>query len=143
MLKGKSFNFRLANTDWRGITSLAGERVEEIQPQGTSKNCSRCGWTYQDLNGAKVFECLQCGLRIDRQLNAGIGVYRKTEGVPRGKDWWDSIVLPSLVGGCLQTGDAVRDPDELVRGLYETVRPQTTYGYDRYADAYLPMSVRL
>jgi len=40
------------------------------------------------------------------------------------------------VGGYLLTGAERRGPDELVRGLYDAVKPQL-YAYDRYADAYL------
>jgi putative transposase len=53
LLSGRFFNYRLAITDWRGIANLARERAEEISPRLTSKNCSRCGWTNKDLNGAK------------------------------------------------------------------------------------------
>ena len=138
MFKGRAFNFRLANTDWRGIATLAGDRVEEIAPFGTSKNCSRCGWTNHDLKGAKVFECRRCGLRIDRQLNASIGMYRRTEGVPCKVVWWDRHVLPAIAGGYFQSGAESIAIDELVRSLYETVKPQVEYVYDRFADAYLP-----
>jgi putative transposase len=137
LLRGRSFNYRLARTDWRGIANLAGERVEEVSPWRTSKNCSRCGWTNKDLNRAKVFECMRCGLRVDRQLNACIGIYERAEGVPYEKEWWDNKVLPSLVGGYFQSGAETRATNELVRSLYETVKPQVEYRYDRYNDAYL------
>jgi hypothetical protein len=52
------------------------------------------------------------------------------------RDWWDHVVLPSLLGGCVLTGAERKTPDELVRELYEVVKPKL-YAYDRYADAYL------
>jgi len=52
------------------------------------------------------------------------------------RDWWDHAVLPSLLDGCVLTGAERKDPDELVRGLHEVVKPKL-YAYDRYADAYL------
>jgi len=140
MLRGRVFNYRLAKTDWRGIATLAGERVEEVSPRLTSKNCSRCGWTNQDLNGARIFECMRCGLRLDRQINACIGIYERAEGVPYDRDWWDHNILPSLIGGYFQSGAESRATDELVRSLHETLKPQVMYGYDRYADAYLRKS---
>jgi putative transposase len=142
MFKGRRFNFRLAKTDWRGIATLAGERSMEVSPWRTSKNCSRCGWTNNDLKGAKVFDCTKCGVRIDRQLNACIGIYERAEGVPYNKEWWDKEVLPSLVGGYFQSGAEPRVTDELVRSLYETVKPQVVYGYDKHYDSYLPNPVR-
>jgi len=47
--------------------------------------------------------------------------------------------LPSLVGGYFLTGAELKAPDELVRGLYDAVKPKLYYAYDRYADAYLPV----
>jgi len=44
--------------------------VKELDPYGSSSNCSRCGWENKDLNGADTFVCGGCGLRLDRQLNA-------------------------------------------------------------------------
>jgi len=38
---------------------------------------------------------------------------------------------------CVLTGGKRSDPDELVRGLHDAVRPKLHYAYDRYADAYL------
>jgi len=45
-------------------------------------------------------------------------------------------VLPSLVGGCVLAGGKRSDPSELVRGLYDALKPKL-YAYERYADAYL------
>jgi len=141
LLRRGFFNYRLAITDWRGIAGLAGERVEEVSPRLTSKNCSRCGWTNQDLKGAKVFVCRRCGLSIDRQLNSCIGIYARAEGVPYDQNWWDKVVLPSVVGGYFQSGAELRVTDELVRSLDETVMPQVVYGYDRFEDAYLSLPI--
>jgi len=138
LLRSGVFNYRLAITDWRGIARLAGERVEEVSPRLTSKNCSRCGWTNQDLKGAKVFVCRRCGVSLDRQLNSCIGIYARAEGVPYDPGWWDRVVLPSLIGGYFQSGAEPRATDELVRSLDETVMPQVVYAYDRYEDTYLP-----
>ena len=44
-----------------------------------------------------------------------------------------------MVGACVETGEKRSDPDELVRGLHDAVKPKLYYAYDRYADAYLPM----
>jgi hypothetical protein len=93
----------------------------------------------------------------NRQLNAAINLYMrmsfgyvvkwvggkkrvqlKMEGASQ-RAWWDRVVLPSLLGGCVETGGKRSDPDELVRGLHDAVRPKLCYAYDRYADAYLPM----
>jgi Transposase and inactivated derivatives len=130
-------------------------RVVELDPYGSSSFCSGCGWHNRDLNGADVFVCGGCGLRINRQLNAAINLYMRMrfgyivkwvggkksvelrmEGASR-VAWWDRVVLPSLVGGCVLTGAERSDPDELMRGLYDALKPKLYYAYNRYADAYL------
>jgi hypothetical protein len=136
---------------------MSEARVVELDPYGSSSYCSRCGWENRDLNGADVFVCGGCGLRINRQLNAAINLYMRLrfgykekwvggrkrvelgmEGASQ-KAWWDHVVLPSLLGGCVLTGAERSDPDEPVRFLNDAVKPKLHYAYDRYADAYLPM----
>jgi len=158
--RSRMWNRRISRSDWRSITRILEGRmgeagVKELDPYGSSSYCSRCGWHNQDLNGADVFVCGGCGLRINRQLNAAINLYMRLrfgytekwvggrkrvelrmEGASQ-RDWWNNVVLPSLLGGCVLTGAERSDPDELVRGLHDAVRPKLYYAYDRYADAYL------
>jgi len=63
-------------------------------------------------------------------------VQLRMEGASR-VAWWDTVVLPSLLGGCVLTGGKRSDPNELVRFLYDAVRPKLYYAYDRYNDMYL------
>jgi len=154
------WNRRISRSDWSSIAKILEERlretkVVELDPYGSSSYCSRCGCINQDLNGADVFVCCGCGLRIDRQLNAAINLYMrlgyrvkwvrgkksielKMEGASQ-REWWDQVVLPSLVGGYFLTGAELNAPNELVRGLYDALKPKLYYAYDRYADAYLSM----
>jgi len=158
--RSRIWNRRISRSDWRGTAKILEGRlwevkVVELDPYGSSSYCSRCGWENRDLNGADVFVCGGCGLRINRQLNAAINLYMRLtfgyttnwedgkkrvelrmEGASQ-KEWWDRVVLPSLVGGCVLTGAERSDPDELVRGLHDAVKPKLHYAYDRYADAYL------
>jgi len=158
--RSRIWNRRITRSDWRSIArmleeKLGEDKVAELDPYNSSTFCSRCGWFNRDLNGAEVFECGGCGLRIDRQLNAAINLYMRmrfgyTVSWVAGKKyihlkmggaphiaWWDQVVLPSLLGGCVPTGAELKGPDELVRGLYDAVKPKLYYAYDRYADEYL------
>jgi hypothetical protein len=100
-----------------------------------------------------VFECKACALRIDRQLNAAINLYMRMKfgyivewasgkkrirlkmgGAPR-IAWWDRVVLPSLVGGCVLTGGKRNGTSEPVRFLNDALKPKL-YAYDRFADEY-------
>lgn len=43
----------------------------------SSKTCSNCGWKKTDLElSDRVFECKNCGTKIDRDLNAAINIER-------------------------------------------------------------------
>jgi hypothetical protein len=158
--RSRIWNRRISRSDWRGIARILEGRlgeadVVELDPYGSSSSyCSRCGWENKDLNGA-VFECKECGLRLDRQLNAAINLYMRLrfgykekwvggrkrvelrmEGASR-VAWWDAVVLPSLVGGCVLTGAERSGANEPVRSLYDALKPKLYYAYDRCADAYL------
>ena len=158
--RSRIWNRRISRGDWRSITRILVGRlgeagVKELDPYGSSSYCSRCGWHNRDLNGADVFVCGGCGLRINRQLNAAINLYMRMrfgyivkrvggkksiqlrmEGASQ-KAWWDRVVLPSLVGGCVLTGAELKGINEPVRSLYDALKPKLCYAYDRYADAYL------
>jgi len=160
--RSRVWNRRITRSDWRSIARILEDKlgegkVAELDPYNSSTFCSRCGWFNRDLNGADVFECGECGLRINRQLNAAINLYMRMRfgytvswvdgkkcielrmgGAPQ-KEWWDHTVLPSLVGGCVPTGAERKDPSELVRGLHDALKPKLYYAYDRFADAYLRM----
>ncbi|MGC8666445.1 MAG: hypothetical protein ACP5UK_07170 [Conexivisphaera sp.] len=77
-----------------------------------------------------------CGRRPEGNTRPGAA---RMEGVPRDAARWDATVLPAPVGGYVLTGAERRVPDELVRGLYDAVKPKLYCAYDRYEDAYLPM----
>jgi len=126
--RSRIWNRRISRSDWRSITRILVEKmgeagVKELDPYGSSSYCSRCGWENKDLNGADVFVCGGCGLRINRQLNAAINLYMRMrlgctvswvggrkrvelcmEGASQRREWWDRVVLPSLLlGGCVLT----------------------------------------
>jgi putative transposase len=53
---------------WYGCQVLVASRWEP-----SSKTCSGCGWVDEDLTLAdRIFRCEQCGLVLDRDLNAAI-----------------------------------------------------------------------
>jgi putative transposase len=55
---------------WCGARVVLADRWEP-----SSKRCSRCGWIDADLSLAdRVYHCEQCGLLLDRDLNAAINL---------------------------------------------------------------------
>jgi putative transposase len=60
----------LYKASWYGARVLLADRWEP-----SSKRCSGCGWLDQDLTlSDRTFHCEQCGLVLDRDLNAAINL---------------------------------------------------------------------
>jgi predicted RNA-binding Zn-ribbon protein involved in translation (DUF1610 family) len=94
--------------------------VIEVPAYYTSKICARCGYLHKDLRGAQIFECPNCGLKIDRQLNACINIYLRMRGFSHTIGWFDRTV----VGGFALIGAEMKSSDELARSLDELMKPQ-------------------
>ena len=60
----------LYKASWYGARVLLADRWEP-----SSKRCSGCGWVDADLTlSDRIYHCEQCGLRLDRDLNAAINL---------------------------------------------------------------------
>jgi len=71
--RSRLWNRMISRSDWRSISRIIigkmGEaKVKELDPYGSSFYCSRCGWENKDLNGADIFVCGGCGLRIGNSM---------------------------------------------------------------------------
>lgn len=54
----------------------AGRIIVKVVPNGTSQICSRCGEVVPKDLSVRIHNCLNCGLKIDRDLNASLNIYR-------------------------------------------------------------------
>ena len=60
----------LYKANWYGARVIVVDRWEP-----SSKRCSGCGWVDEDLTlSDRIYHCEQCGLRLDRDLNAAINL---------------------------------------------------------------------
>jgi len=62
----------------------AGRWYEEVDPRGTSQICSKCGAVVKKSLAIRQHNCPNCGLSIDRDLNAAINILARTEPSWRG-----------------------------------------------------------
>lgn len=62
----------------------AGREVVEVNPRGTSQVCSECGVVVQKGLGVRVHRCPDCGLVIDRDVNAACNILRLGRSLRRG-----------------------------------------------------------
>jgi putative transposase len=54
----------------------AGTRLVKVPPGGTSQTCSACGIHVQKTLSERTHRCAQCGLVIDRDINAARNILR-------------------------------------------------------------------
>lgn len=50
---------------------------KEVDDSYTSKICSKCGWENERLGGNKIFNCQECKIKIDRDINGARGIFIK------------------------------------------------------------------
>jgi putative transposase len=61
----------------------AGSRAAPVDPRGTSRTCSRCGWVWESMTlGDREFRCEKCGLVLDRDVNAARNIHRVGRDTP-------------------------------------------------------------
>ncbi|MCL5067675.1 MAG: transposase, partial [Thaumarchaeota archaeon] len=75
---------RILNTSIGGITCALSQKAQTLievpRFSPTTQKCSRCNAANKIEFGDRLYHCEQCGLLIDRDLNAAINIEK--EGVP-------------------------------------------------------------
>jgi putative transposase len=84
-------------TTLKSKAERAGVEVVEVNPRGTSQECSNCGVTVQKSLSVRVHRC-DCGLVLQRDVNAARNICRRAFA-ESGTGLW-SVTLP--LGGVLQ-----------------------------------------
>ncbi|KAG2520839.1 hypothetical protein JM18_006908, partial [Phytophthora kernoviae] len=54
-----------------------GERVVECEEEYTSKTCSSCGGSKNDLGGSSTYKCSFCHVVRDRDVNTAKSIFHK------------------------------------------------------------------
>jgi len=78
-------NHRLAgaitDVSWSDFTNKlsfkaesAGGKVVKVNPKNTSQKCSDCGKIVKKTLAIRTHNCHNCGLKIDRDINASINI---------------------------------------------------------------------
>lgn len=95
----RAHNRAISKQNWKQIVLLMGykSQVKLLNPKNSTKTCPRCGEKMKHRKG-QVLEC-KCGLKINRQLNASINLYRRMWGFPPSVKVWEEVVLPILRRG--------------------------------------------
>ena len=70
-LKHYAFRMKLENK-----CKETGSKLLIINEYKTSITCSKCGNEHKKLGNQKKYECINCGLKIGRDINAAINMYK-------------------------------------------------------------------
>jgi putative transposase len=83
MVKNHCLAKSIADAAWGQLATYtqykaeeAGAAYIEIDPRGTSQRCSRCSAVVKKGLSVRVHQCPDCGLEIDRDLNAAYNILR-------------------------------------------------------------------
>lgn len=60
----------------KSMSNKYGCEIIEVSEYLTSKTCCRCGNKKDDLGANKIYECDKCKLKIDRDINASVNIYK-------------------------------------------------------------------
>lgn len=120
MLKQHTLAKAIADTAWSQLVRYttykaegAGGRVVLVDPRHTSQDCSACGHRVEKSLAERVHRCPQCGLMLDRDINAarnilalGLQSRGTRPGSPRLKPWEQSPALRSRSASVPRSGSA-------------------------------------
>ena len=67
----------------------AGRELVLVNPAYTSKSCSSCGQTFENLTLADRWVVCECGLSLDRDINAAKNILKRALQNRDGQSHWD------------------------------------------------------
>lgn len=87
MVKNQYLAKSISDAGWEQLVSFtsykaeeAGKHMELINPNGTSQTCSGCGMEVRKSLAVRMHRCPNCGLEMDRDLNAAINILKRGLG---------------------------------------------------------------
>jgi len=107
----KEHNRNVSKSDWKTIITFMEykSRVALLNPKNSTRRCARCG-----MVNAPKGASYECGLKIDRQLNAAINLYLQMEGLPPTPKLFDEL-MKGWSGFTLTGEEADEGSNELKR----------------------------
>jgi putative transposase len=103
MVKNHNLAGSIYNASWRKFVNMlsykaesAGMKVTEVDPRGTTQECSNCGYIKTGKEKLeleeRIYHCNICNTAIDRDVNASIVILKRgREGHSRTYAWGDGV----------------------------------------------------
>lgn len=103
MLRNRRLSRAISDVAWGGfVTTLkhkaesAGARVIEVNPAGTSQECSGCGKIVPKKLSERWHRCPHCGLVLHRDVNAARNILTRAFASPGAGEWGVTDSLESV-----------------------------------------------
>ena len=118
MLRNRHLAKSMQEQTWGKLMTLLNEKAEsagvkmvEVDPEGTSQECSACGATVKKDLSVRVHRC-SCGLVMDRDMNAAINILHRGITIAGGN-------LTRMVGGilCDKQDNSLARPRTVYQGV--------------------------
>ena len=87
MLRSRRFSRAISDAGWSGFLNIlrhkaesAGVQYVEVDPRGTSQECSQCGQEVRKDLSVRWHDCPNCGLSLHRDHNAALNILARGLG---------------------------------------------------------------
>jgi putative transposase len=87
MIESGGFSQAITDAAWGGFLSVlrgkaekAGVQFVEVDPKGTSQECSGCGQVVKKDLFVRQHDCPHCGLSLQRDVNAARNILARGQG---------------------------------------------------------------
>ncbi|WP_338075928.1 transposase [Brevibacillus invocatus] len=84
MIQRGDFSKSISDVGWYRIVQcleykakLFGKQIRKVDPKNTSQLCSSCGFLVEKTLQTRTHTCGECGLNLDRDINASINILRR------------------------------------------------------------------
>ena len=91
MIRNRCLAKSISDAGWGRFIGMIAYKVEgtggqliQVNPRGTTQNCSRCGEQVKKTLSDRIHECPSCGLIMDRDLNAALNILARGREIRRG-----------------------------------------------------------
>ena len=84
MVKNRHLSKSISDASWNAFIQMlsykavtCGGQLIKVDPRDTTKECSKCKNKVEMSLSKRIFSCDNCGLRIDRDVNAALNIYSR------------------------------------------------------------------
>ncbi len=59
------------------LSESKGFMIKKVNPAYTSQTCSKCGNVHEESRKGELYECVNCGMKLDADYNAALNILQR------------------------------------------------------------------